>query len=500
MMVATRPVATADSSDFFIADGDVGALIAAIDALNASLGGTIHLAAGGTYTLTREHSAGNGLPAIGSIVILRGNGATIERNDDERTPEFRIFEVLSGGLIISGVTIEGGRHSIGAGILNHATLMVTESTVARNHASLYGGGIYNQPGALLLIDQSTIAFNTADASDPRGCHSCAYGGGVNNWGDADIINSTIANNSAGFSGGGVYSNGVTRIFNTTVADNRSLNFGAGVVEDSGGRVTLGNMILARNLSFSIGQANCSWIASPLDSLGDNISDDCTCFGSLNEDGDLNDTNPGLDDRLRNNGGPTETLALLEGSVAIDAGNDGRCAVRPVSGHDQRGVLRPVGAACDIGAFEFEAEPEDADAPPSITCGAADGLWHADDVSIVCTASDEGSGLANPADASFVLTTSVPAGTETAGAETNSRKVCDQADNCATAGPIGGNMIDKKAPTITLTTPAASSYLLNQVIAGSFSCADGGSGIGTCAGTSANSAPIATSAVDRTRSL
>jgi hypothetical protein len=123
--------------------------------------------------------------------------------------------------------------------------------------------------------------------------------------------------------------------------------------------------------------------------------------------------------------------------------------------------------------------------PTITCGAADGEWHADDVSTVCTANDDGSGLANPADASFSLTTAVPAGSETADAATDSRQVCDVAGNCATAGPIAGNKVDKKAPGITLTVPAATAYLLNQSVAADYTCADGGSGVVACTGTAAD---------------
>lgn len=114
-------------------------------------------------------------------------------------------------------------------------------------------------------------------------------------------------------------------------------------------------------------------------------------------------------------------------------------------------------------------------PPAITCASPDGVWHPSDVSIPCSASDAGSGLADPADASFDLTTSVPAGTETADASTGSRSVCDKAGNCATAGPIGGLMVDEKGPVISCgTTP---SFLLDQAggqVTGSVS--DGGSGV------------------------
>ena len=107
--------------------------------------------------------------------------------------------------------------------------------------------------------------------------------------------------------------------------------------------------------------------------------------------------------------------------------------------------------------------------PSVSCGAADGSWHANDVSLVCIANDATSGPVN-SDA-FPLSTSVPTGTETAGAATNSRVVYDKAGNSASAGPIGGNKIDKKPPSISIASPAATSYLLNQAVPANYSCAD-----------------------------
>jgi sugar lactone lactonase YvrE len=133
-------------------------------------------------------------------------------------------------------------------------------------------------------------------------------------------------------------------------------------------------------------------------------------------------------------------------------------------------------------------------PPFISCGTPDGLWHANDVTIACTAADSGSGLANAADASFTLSTSVPAGTETANASTNSRTVCDQAGNCAIAGPISGIKVDKKPPAITLTNPAAnSSFIVNQSVLASYACADGGSGVASCSGPVASSSAVPTAA-------
>lgn len=94
------------------------------------------------------------------------------------------------------------------------------------------------------------------------------------------------------------------------------------------------------------------------------------------------------------------------------------------------------------------QPPDA-VPPDIACGAPDGAWHGANVSIDCTAEDHGSGLADPADTAFSLSTSVPAGDEDGNASTDSRRVCDVAGNCAEAGPIGGHKIDRKSPTLSL---------------------------------------------------
>jgi len=88
-------------------------------------------------------------------------------------------------------------------------------------------------------------------------------------------------------------------------------------------------------------------------------------------------------------------------------------------------------------------------PPSVTCDAPASDWSANDVLVTCRASDTGSGLRDAADAEFTLRTNVPVGTETANAQTNTRQVCDQRNNCATVGPISGNKVDKQAPSVTI---------------------------------------------------
>jgi hypothetical protein len=122
-------------------------------------------------------------------------------------------------------------------------------------------------------------------------------------------------------------------------------------------------------------------------------------------------------------------------------------------------------------------------PPQVSCGSADSAWHKTNVSIGCTASDALSHLADPGDASFTLSTSVPAGSADANASTGTHQVCDQAGNCVTAGPIGGNKIDRVLPTITGSAAPApnGSGWNNTDVTVTFTCSDAHSGIATCPG-------------------
>ena len=160
-------------------------------------------------------------------------------------------------------------------------------------------------------------------------------------------------------------------------------------------------------------------------------------------------------------------------------------------------LPPGGVASIIQSVQNQIVPPTKSTdttPPAISCGAPDGLWHATDVSIACTAVDSDGTLDANSPPSFTLTTSVPAGTETAAAFTGTRVECDVAANCATAGPIGPNKVDKKPPQITIIAPAATTYVLNQAVASNYSCSDGGSGVTNCAGPVATGSNFATAAV------
>jgi microsomal dipeptidase-like Zn-dependent dipeptidase len=131
--------------------------------------------------------------------------------------------------------------------------------------------------------------------------------------------------------------------------------------------------------------------------------------------------------------------------------------------------------------------------PIPVCDLPDGQWHADNVTLQCSASDALSGLAHAADAAFALSTSVPAGVETADAATGSRSLLDVAGNASNAGPIHGNRVDRKGPSIDIVVPAAVAYAINQPVAASYGCSDGGSGLATCAGPVPSGAAVDTAA-------
>jgi hypothetical protein len=280
----------------------------------------------------------------------------------------------------------GGASSDGGGIANGGTLTINNSTVSNNSVKgsflSGGGGVSN--GGTLTINNSTISGNTA-SSGQRG----AGGGGIVNYGTLTINNSTINNNVAngnyfiGGGGGGIANGGTLTINNSTVSDNTAANgrvrpgggggivsslgvvavnnatfsgnsaqVGGGIYNYSGSAITLQNSIIA----YSPSGTNC-YNHGTMISHGYNVSDDGTC--SFNGPGDLNNTDPKLG-TLGNYGGPTQTIPLLSGSPAIDAGNPNGCT--DGNGHllktDQRGKPRPDKedtGGCDMGAYERQSD-------------------------------------------------------------------------------------------------------------------------------------------------
>jgi Right handed beta helix region len=245
-----------------------------------------------------------------------------------------------GGAIWSnGDPAKGGHWIINA---NNTTLTIVNTTLAGNTASQQGGGIWisrHPKGA--IISRSTISGNTAVNS---------MGGGIVQGGNGKlaILNSTISDNKGKgpFSmGAGMYigSTAKAAITNATIANNVA-NWQAGGIF-GGLNVTLKDTILANNVAKNGGNAwnikhNCF---GPMTNGGDNLQfpkpTDTPCTpGILIADPKLG--------ALVNNGGLTQTRALLSGSAASRNGSG--CPAT-----DQRGVTRsrPAGTYCDIGAFE-----------------------------------------------------------------------------------------------------------------------------------------------------
>jgi len=238
--------------------------------------------------------------------------------------------------------------------------------VSGNRAAV-GGGIWAD-GAL-LVRNSLIASNRAVGAAPTG----GLGGGVGFGArlgptaePASLVNVTLSGNVAEGLGGGIFMRRSTSLISVSIVDNQAPARttgtpgpkGAGLYQEFAGdteAVTFArSALLARN-----GDANCGGtVADPVDSVAGMIDElALPSCNVINQDPTVNfvvaDAGVGT---LAANGGLTPTHALLGGSPAIDKGvacpND-----------DQRGVARPQGAACDIGAFEFVPSQSPGPPPP-----------------------------------------------------------------------------------------------------------------------------------------
>jgi CSLREA domain-containing protein len=252
----------------------------------------------------------------------------------------------------------------GGGISNdHGPLTLTNSTVARNSAG-EGGGIFNGRAGNTTIENSTISNNSATG----------LGGGIRNTsGDpfgrvgasVSLTNSTVSGNSAG-SGGGIDNTdrrGGVRlaVVNSTIAFNSATDSGGGIRQEQGSDnpngVGLRNTIVAKNSAPTgpdvLADSSAEFgrgVGASFSLIGDGTGSRLTNTAG-NQVGNVppnsSPIDPGLGP-LADNGGPTRTHALLLGSPAIDAASALDCPPT-----DQRGMLRPQGAACDIGSYERE---------------------------------------------------------------------------------------------------------------------------------------------------
>ncbi len=296
-----------------------------------------------TITLT------SGYLTVDKDLTITGPGAAQLAISGNKT--FKVFWIDSGvTATISGLTVENGATAsgtsdAGGGILNFGTLTLMNSTLTGNSApGSEGGGILSY-GALTLTG-STVSGNSA-----------GEGGGIRNYnGTLTLINSTLSGNSAESLGGGIASAGTLTLVNSTVSGNSAPSgSGAGIYVGPYDGLPAGTLTVKSTLLGNNGAGGNCFLGGTTTSLGYNLSDDNTCTSAFTQPTDKNNTPAGLDPKgLQNNGGPTQTIALLPGSPAVDAIPVASCtdpSGNPVT-TDQRGVARPQGPACDIGAFEL----------------------------------------------------------------------------------------------------------------------------------------------------
>ncbi len=256
----------------------------------------------------------------------------------------------------------GGSSGYGGGLLNDGTVNIINSLFSTNTAGDEGGAIRNNPTGVLNITGSTFSGNSA-----------YNGGAIANYNQLTITNSTFSTNTTGDAGGAIYTTDAATynptltqaITNSTFFNNSGTN---GAAIWSNRTQTITNSTFSGNIASQIGgsairQDNETLnIANTI--IANSTNEDCytqSTIGihtnNLMEEANSRcapsfTSNPLLDS-LADNGGPTQTMALLPGSPAINAGDDATCAAAPVSGVDQRGIARPNGDHCDIGAYEHQ---------------------------------------------------------------------------------------------------------------------------------------------------
>jgi CSLREA domain-containing protein len=305
--------------------------------------GNIDCPTAGAECRTFGGSGGNG----GGV---SGNGAlTIE---DSLLTQNRSGASGSPGTIIAcGVsgdcfTSDGNEGDGGGVIITGASLDLRTTTVADNESLDWAGGVYCHHNSSCTIQDSTIVGNRA----------AARGGGLTGIGTNTTVtgvNTTVSANQASGPGGGVsLFSGTMDLDFVTIAGNSAGTSGGGVERASFGALTMRNSIVADNTNPS--SPNCS---GAIVSGGYNHVENLIGCGMALGAGDVAGSDPNLLP-LTDNGGPTETQALPDSSIAVDAIPAGINGCGSTIATDQRSAARPMDGdrsgtvACDKGAFEL----------------------------------------------------------------------------------------------------------------------------------------------------
>ncbi|MFN8539831.1 MAG: choice-of-anchor Q domain-containing protein [Thermomicrobiales bacterium] len=282
------------------------------------------------------------LVANENIITVQETGASLVASNLVLTgsaPGIGVKVLDGNGLTLANVTVS----DVAIGVANFGTATLLNTTISGN-----GTGVHN--GGTATLTNTTVSGNVTGVEnhgDMTLTNSTISGNGTgvaNQGGNAKLINVTLSGNDTGVAH---TTTGGTRLFNVTLSGN-----GTALSTTVTGLVTLANTLVANSTT-----ANCS---GSVENDGHNLDSGTSCgFGSAN--GSLSNTPAGLDPNgLQDNGGPTKTIALLPTSAALNAGDADICAHinlgQPLieNGVDQRGVTRPQGAGCDIGAYEFRA--------------------------------------------------------------------------------------------------------------------------------------------------
>jgi len=263
-------------------------------------------------------------------------------------------------------------------------------TVVLYRSTLHGQtrAFVNRPGGLVVVADSSLVSNGLT--------------GLINEGIAIVGGSLFRNNQsytagAPSFGGAIYNSGHLTLANTTLTENQSFNSAGGaaggITNATSGTAVLANVTIARNLATTgaAGIVNEGSLSVANTVLDGNLSNGAAwdCEGTLTATGsNLISTptgctiagtpppivGPAVLGPLSDNGGPTQTHALLNGSPALNAGDAAVCAAFPVEGKDQRGVARPQGPACDLRVYESDLAGTIGGRNLTITTGFIDLSW------------------------------------------------------------------------------------------------------------------------------
>jgi len=323
----------------------------------------------GDYGLTE------GELVITQPMVIVGAGARtthVDRSGErESAPIFRVEAGSEPGALIEGLEISGGENvdgGQGGDIYNRGELALFEDWITKGTAS-YGGGVYNYAGLLVVL--RSLVSNNLGGEDGK---ANGEGGGIESRSVADtraelyVEDSTVADNEAGV-GGGILDEGEADeesdneglIVDSTIAGNRAekefeAGTGGGGLRASDSKIQVAGSIVALNLGESDEESidsDCTTAGSasigPLEIPSYNLEHGTEC--GFDQPGELQDTNPDFSSpEPQNNGGETNTLAPEPTSPAVDAMPT---SFPFCSGADQRGVERPQGSGCDIGAVELQ---------------------------------------------------------------------------------------------------------------------------------------------------